>query len=76
VLELNDLPSSTMLIDRTPPREIAATLRLATGELDRRVDRMLAQLHALVAPPSRRGRDRDPLSGALDLQAPASRQSA
>jgi hypothetical protein len=38
-----------MLIDRTPPREIASTLQLATGELDRRVDRMLAQLHAAVA---------------------------
>jgi CheY-like chemotaxis protein len=31
-----------MLIDHTPPREIASTLQLATGELDRRVDRMLA----------------------------------
>jgi DNA-binding NarL/FixJ family response regulator len=48
-LEVDDLPILDMLIDRTPPREIASTLQLATGELDRRVDRMLAQLHAAVA---------------------------
>jgi DNA-binding NarL/FixJ family response regulator len=76
VLEVHDLPILDMLIDRTPPREIASTLRLATGELERRMDRMLVQLHALVAPPSRRGHDRAPLDGVLDLQAPASRQSA
>jgi two-component system, NarL family, response regulator DevR len=49
MLEVDDLPILDMLIDRTPPREIASTLQLATGELDRRVDRMLAQLHAAVA---------------------------
>jgi DNA-binding NarL/FixJ family response regulator len=54
-LEMDDLPIVGMLLARTRPREIAATLGLTAGELDRRVDRMLAQLHASVAPSTRSG---------------------
>jgi two-component system, NarL family, response regulator DevR len=68
-LELDDLPILGMLLARTPPREIAATLRLTAGELDRRVDRMLAQLHASIAPSARRGHSQQRLGGTRDRPA-------
>jgi hypothetical protein len=54
-LEVDDLPIIGMLLARTPAREIAATLGSTAGELHRRVDRMLAQLHGSVAPSARPG---------------------
>ena len=43
-LDLRDLPLLGMLIHRTRPAEIAATLRIEQRELDRRIDGMLARL--------------------------------
>jgi DNA-binding NarL/FixJ family response regulator len=43
-LDEADLPILGMLVDRTPPGEIAATLRLETGEIDHRFMRMLQRL--------------------------------
>jgi DNA-binding NarL/FixJ family response regulator len=47
-LDTEDLPILSMLIDRTPPHEIADTLRLDRAELGRRVARMLERLKASV----------------------------
>jgi DNA-binding NarL/FixJ family response regulator len=43
-LDPGDLPLLGMLIHRTPPAEIAATLRIEPAELDRRIDGMLRRL--------------------------------
>jgi two-component system response regulator DevR len=67
-LEADDLPILGMLIARTPPRDIAATLRLADGELGTRVERMLARLHLSVAPRGER-HNQAPLGESRDLRA-------
>jgi DNA-binding NarL/FixJ family response regulator len=48
-LDHHDLPILGMLIGRTPPAEIAATLRLSRADLDDRVTAMLARLKVPVA---------------------------
>ena len=58
-LDVDDRPILGMLVHRTPPAEIAATLRLADGELGRRRTRMLSRLTrmhdgAAARPPRRR----------------------
>jgi two-component system response regulator DevR len=45
-LDPDDLPLLGMLIHRTPPAEIGATLRIEQPELDRRIDGMLGRLRA------------------------------
>jgi DNA-binding NarL/FixJ family response regulator len=45
-LDPEDLPILGMLMDRTPPAEIASTLRIDGPELSRRVRAMLARLSA------------------------------
>jgi two-component system response regulator DevR len=55
ILDDQDLPILGMLIDRTPPHEIADTLRLELPDLRTRIGRMLARLQASV------GRPRHPL---------------
>ena len=47
-LGADDLPLLGMLIHRTAPAEIAATLRIERGELDRRIATMLDRLKAPV----------------------------
>jgi len=47
-LDPDDLPLLGMLIHRTPPGEIAATLRIERAELDRRVAGMLHRLRLPV----------------------------
>lgn len=47
-LDDRDLPILGMLMDRTPASEIAATMRLDTGELKHRIMRMLGCLRASV----------------------------
>jgi DNA-binding NarL/FixJ family response regulator len=54
-LDDEDLPILGMLIDRTSPADIAATLRLDPHSLRRRIERMLGRLRAAV------GRTRHPL---------------
>jgi DNA-binding NarL/FixJ family response regulator len=54
-LDEEDLPILGMLIDRTPPHDIADTLRLELPVLRRRIGRMLSRLQASV------GRSRHPL---------------
>jgi DNA-binding NarL/FixJ family response regulator len=57
-LEEADLPILGMLVDRTPTREIADTLRLDQATVKRRIARMLEHLTASVrtAPPLPRSR--------------------
>ena len=50
-LGTDDLPLLGMLIHRTAPAEIAATLRIERGELDRRIAAMLDRLKVPVAVP-------------------------
>ena len=59
-LDDEDLPILGMLIDRTPPEEIADTLRLDLRALRRRTERMLGRLQASV------GRVRHPLDAPAD----------
>ena len=47
-LEEADLPILGMLVDRTPPHQIAETLRLDTGEIKHRLMRMLGRLKLTV----------------------------
>ena len=47
-LDDDDLPILGMLIDRTPPGDIAETLRLELPVLRRRIERMLGRLQASV----------------------------
>jgi two-component system, NarL family, response regulator DevR len=47
-LDDDDLPILGMLLDRTPPNEIADTLRLDGTELRHRILRMLARLRVPV----------------------------
>jgi DNA-binding NarL/FixJ family response regulator len=54
-LDEQDLPILGMLIDRTPPHDIADTLRLELPVLRRRIGRMLSRLQASL------GRSRHPL---------------
>jgi two-component system response regulator DevR len=54
-LDAADLPILGMLIDRTPPHDIADTLRLELPVLRRRIGRMLSRLQASL------GRSRHPL---------------
>ena len=51
VLDPDDLPILGMIIRRTSPAEIAATLRMERPELDRRVTGMLARLKIPVPAP-------------------------
>jgi len=53
-LDADDLPLLGMLIHRTPLAEIAATLRLERGELDRRIAAMLHRLkvRSVTVPPA------------------------
>jgi DNA-binding NarL/FixJ family response regulator len=44
VLDPQDLPLLGMLVNRTPPVEIAATLRIERAELNRRITAMLTRL--------------------------------
>jgi DNA-binding NarL/FixJ family response regulator len=50
-LDAEDLPLLGMLVNRTAPAEIAATLRLERPELDRRIAGMLASLKIPVPAP-------------------------
>lgn len=59
-LDQEDLPILGMLIDRTPPHDIADTLRLEPPALRRRIGRMLGRLQASV------GRVRHPLDARAD----------
>jgi hypothetical protein len=52
-LDPEDLPLLGMLINRTPPAEIASTMRLERAELDRRIAGMLSRLKVPV--PAARG---------------------
>jgi DNA-binding NarL/FixJ family response regulator len=52
-LDLEDLPLLGMLVNRTPPAEIAATMRIERAELDRRIAGMLGRLKVPV--PAARG---------------------
>jgi DNA-binding NarL/FixJ family response regulator len=63
-LDDDDLPILGMLIDRTPPAEVAATLRLDLPALRRRIERMLGRLQASV------GRARHPLDLRVDESRP------
>ena len=47
-LDPADLPVLGMLVDRTPPTEVAATLRIDRTELDRRMTAMLGRLRVPV----------------------------
>jgi DNA-binding NarL/FixJ family response regulator len=62
-LDEEDLPILGMLIDRTPPHDIADTLRFELPALRRRIARMLGRLQASVGrgghPPDARAEDRD-----------------
>ena len=49
-LDPEDLPLLGMLVNRTSPTDIAATMRLERGELDRRVAGMLGRLKVPVPP--------------------------
>ncbi len=51
-----DLPILGMLVDRTAPSTIAATLQLEPSTLKRRIGRMLGRLTASVPPAARRPR--------------------
>ncbi len=55
-LDPDDLPILGMLVAGTARREIAVTLQLATGELEQRVDAMIARLRP--APRTTTARDR------------------
>ena len=46
-VEPDDLALLAMLVDRTPPAEVADTLRLDRRRLPRRIERLLARLRAL-----------------------------
>jgi DNA-binding NarL/FixJ family response regulator len=48
VLDPDDLPLLGMLVNRTPPADIASTMRIARGELDRRIAGMLGRLKVPV----------------------------
>ena len=47
-LDASDLPIFSMLLDATPPREVAPLMGLTTSELSRRIDEMLSRLTAGV----------------------------
>jgi len=51
-LDPDDLPILAMLVDRTAPSDVHATLRIEEAELRQRVRRMLAQLKVLVPEPA------------------------
>jgi DNA-binding NarL/FixJ family response regulator len=63
-LDDEDLPILGMLIDRTPPHDIADTLRLELPALRWRTERMLGRLQASV------GRVRHPLDARADESRP------
>ena len=48
VLDSDDLPILGMLVNRTPPAEIEATMRIERAELDRRIAGMLGRLKVPV----------------------------
>ena len=52
-LDAEDLPLLGMLVNRTPPVEIAATMRIERADLDRRIADMLSRLRVPV--PAARG---------------------
>ena len=49
-LDPEDLPLLGMLVNRTSPADIAATMRLERGQLDRRIAGMLSRLKVPVPP--------------------------
>jgi DNA-binding NarL/FixJ family response regulator len=51
-LHADDRPMLELLVESTPRADIAAALRLSTGEIDERVGRMLARLRTRVAAPA------------------------